>query len=50
MRPIGHHEEYPHVHYGVPEAEEREEGIESIFEKKMVENFPNLMKDKNLHI
>ena len=30
---------------GIPEGEE-EQGIESLFEKVMMENFPNLMRDK----
>ena len=29
---------------GVPEAEEREQSIENIFEEIMLENFPNLVK------
>ena len=31
----------------MPEGEEEEEEIESLFEKVMVENFPNLMKEKH---
>ena len=31
---------------GIPEGEEEEQGIESPFEKVMMENFPNLMKEK----
>ena len=32
---------------GIPEGEEEEEqGIESLFEKVMMENFPNLMREK----
>ena len=30
---------------GIPEGEE-EQGIENLFEKVMVENFPNLMREK----
>ena len=41
---------YQYVLYGVPEAEEREKRTESVFEKIMVETFPNLMKNINLHI
>ena len=31
---------------GIPEGEEEEQGIENLFEKVMMENFPNLMKEK----
>ena len=31
---------------GIPEKEEEEQGIENLFEKVMMENFPNLMKEK----
>ena len=31
---------------GIPEGEEEEEGIENLFEKVMMENFPNLMREK----
>ena len=32
---------------GIPEREEEEEqGIENLFEKVMMENFPNLMREK----
>ena len=31
---------------GVPEGEEEEQGIENLFEKLMMENFPNLMREK----
>ena len=31
---------------GIPEGEEEEEGIENLFEKVMMENFPILMKEK----
>ena len=30
---------------GIPEGEE-EQGIENLFEKLMMENFPNLMREK----
>ena len=30
----------------MPEREEREQGIENLFEKVMMENFPNLMREK----
>ena len=32
---------------GIPEGEEEEQGIENLFEKVMMENFPNLMREKN---
>ena len=32
---------------GVPEGEEEEQGIENLFEKVMMENFPNLMSKKS---
>ena len=31
---------------GIPEEEEEEEGIENLFEKVFMENFPNLMREK----
>ena len=31
---------------GIPEGEEEEQGIENMFEKEMMENFPNLMREK----
>ena len=31
---------------GIPEEEEEERGIENLFEKVMMENVPNLMKEK----
>ena len=31
---------------GVPEGEEEEQGIENLFEKVMMENFPNLIREK----
>ena len=31
---------------GIPEGEEAEQGIENLFEKVMMENFPNLMGEK----
>ena len=30
----------------IPEGEEEEQGIENLFEKVMMKNFPNLMKEK----
>ena len=32
---------------GIPEREKGEQGIENLFEKVMMENFPNLMREKN---
>ena len=31
---------------GIPEGEEEEQGVENLFEKVMMENFPNLMREK----
>ena len=31
---------------GIPEGEEQEQGIENLFEKVIMENFPNLMREK----
>ena len=31
---------------GIPEGEEDEQGIENLFEKVTMENFPNLMREK----
>ena len=31
---------------GVSEGEEEEQGIENLFEKVMMKNFPNLMREK----
>ena len=31
---------------GMPEEEEEEQGIENLFEKVMMENFPNLRREK----
>ena len=31
---------------GIPEGEEEEQGIENLFQKVMMENFPNLMREK----
>ena len=32
---------------GIPEGEEREQGIETLFEEIMTKNFPNLVKEKD---
>ena len=31
---------------GIPEREEEDQGMENLFEKVMVENFPNLVREK----
>ena len=31
---------------GIPEGEEEEQGIQNLFEKVMMENFPNLTREK----
>ena len=31
---------------GIPEGEEDDQGIENLFEKVMMENFPNFMREK----
>ena len=31
---------------GIPEGEEEEQGTENLFAKVMMENFPNLMREK----
>ena len=38
---------YNNIHIiGIPEGEEEEQGIENLFEKVMMENFPNLRREK----
>ena len=32
---------------GIPEGEEEEQGIENLFEKVMMENFPNRRREKS---
>ena len=34
---------------GIPEGEEEQQGIENLFEKVMMENFPTLMREKVTH-
>ena len=34
----------------VPEGEEREQGMENIFEELMTENFSNLVKEKDTQV
>ena len=43
--PLGQLQVHQHSHYGVLEGEEREQGIENLYEKIMSENFPNLLKE-----
>ena len=31
---------------GIPEGDEEDQGIENLFEKVMMENFPNLMRER----
>ena len=35
---------------GIPELKEEEQGIENLFEQVMMENFPNLMREKVTYI
>ena len=35
---------------GVPEGEEEEQEIENLLEKIMKENFPNLVKEIDIHV
>ena len=35
---------------GLPEGEEEEQGIENLFEKVMMENYPNLRREKDTQI
>ena len=35
---------------GIPQGEEEEQVIENLFEKVMMENFPNLMREKATQI
>ena len=35
---------------GIPEEEQQEQGIQNLFEKVMMENFPNLMREKKTQI
>ena len=34
----------------MPEGEEEEQEIENLFEKIMKENFPNLAKERDIHL
>ena len=35
---------------GIPEGEEKEQGLEALFEKIMTENFSNLEREKNTQV
>ena len=35
---------------GIPEGEEREKGIENVFEEIMTENLPNLRKETDIQV
>ena len=35
---------------GIPKGEEREKGIENVFEEIMAENFPNLKKETDTQV
>ena len=35
---------------GIPEGEKEKQGIENVFEKVIMENFPNLMREKATQI
>ena len=41
---------YNNIHIiGITQEEEEEQGIENLFEKVIMENFPKLIKEKNSH-
>lgn len=44
------HQMYQYWHYGVPEGEDREKGVENLFDKIMTKKFPNLKKKANIPI
>ena len=47
LREIQYNMKHNNIHIiGIPEGEEEEQGIENLFEKVMMENFPNLMREK----
>ena len=51
LREMQDNMKHNHIHIiGVPEGEEEEQGIENLFEKVMMENFPNLMREKGTQI
>ena len=42
---------HPNLHIiGITEGEEREKGIENVFEEIMAENFPNLKKQTDIQV
>ena len=45
-RDLGPHETYNICLIGIPEGEEKDQGIKNLFEKIMAENFPNIVKRK----
>ena len=47
---MGHHQETDICILGVSEGEEREKGVERIFEEIIAENVTRLMKDMNINI
>ena len=47
LRELQDNMKHNNVHIrGIPEEEEDEQGIENLFEKAMMENFPNLIREK----
>ena len=42
---MGRHQAYSHLHYRGPRGEEREKGVENVFDEIMAEKFPNLKKE-----
>ena len=40
---------YQHLHHGGDEGEEREQEIKNLFEK-MIQNFPNLVKETDIQV
>ena len=48
LREMQDNMKHNHIHIiGIPEGEEEEQGIENLFEKVMMENFPNLRRKKS---
>ena len=47
LREMQDHMKHNNIHIiGIPEGEEEEQGIENLFENVMMENFPNLRREK----
>ena len=47
VRELQHNIKHNNIHsIGIPEGEEEEQGTENLFAKVMMENFPNLMREK----